>query len=84
MYVGLVHLTHTGPTFFKGAVNLKNGIFSLLNSLPSGHLKLSSAQMPWQDMKIIAAGFAGSVIREEFGNLSVIQFSLPICFGELS
>jgi hypothetical protein len=36
------------------------------------HLKSSSPQMPGQDMEIISAVFAGSVIREGFGKILAI------------
>jgi hypothetical protein len=38
-----------------------------LNFFKLGYLKLSSPPRAWEDMKIISAVFAGSVIREGFG-----------------
>jgi hypothetical protein len=37
------------------------------------HPKSSSSQKPWEDIWVISAVFAGSVIREGFGKLSAMS-----------
>jgi len=39
----------------------------MIGAFPPRHLKSSSPQGPYEDMEIIYAVFAGSVIREGFG-----------------